>query len=138
MSIEDKIIKFNRCDYKIKVSEERVAECFNKDIQSVINDCNAVFSDFESFGEEVKQIIANMMFNMGRTKIKNLFPSMCKAIRDKNYKRAVLEMTYNYGLHPERGYCAWYIEVGLRSKRLVKRMDDYANEYLCNSNKSTI
>ena len=50
------------------ISKERVAECFDMDVQSVINDCNKLYEDFEDLPEEVQQIIANMMFNMGYTR----------------------------------------------------------------------
>ena len=31
------------------ISKERVAECFDMDVQSVINDCNKLYEDFEDF-----------------------------------------------------------------------------------------
>ena len=47
------------------VSEERVIEAFESDLQSVIRDCNVLYSDFHNLPEEAQQIIANMMFNLG-------------------------------------------------------------------------
>jgi lysozyme len=127
ISIEEKMIKFRRCDYKIKISKERVAYFFNKDIQSVIKDCNAVFSDFESFDEEIKQIVANMMFNLGINRFRR-FKKMIAAIKENNFKEAARQMIDSQ----------WYIEVGNRSRRLVKRMEDYANDYLCTGLKSIV
>ena len=41
-----------------KVSEERVTELFEQDIQTVIQDCKKVYDDWDKLPEEVKQIIA--------------------------------------------------------------------------------
>ena len=50
------------------VTEERVKECFAKDVIIVLEDCKILHEDWDGYPEEVKQIIANMMFNMGRTR----------------------------------------------------------------------
>ena len=57
-----------REDVGTRVSEERVRECFDKDVQSVLRDCSLLYKDFDELPEEAKQIIANMMFNMGYTR----------------------------------------------------------------------
>ena len=52
------------------VSEERVKECFEKDVDVSIQECNALYgSQFRSWPEEVQEIIVNMMFNLGRTRL---------------------------------------------------------------------
>ena len=51
------------------VSEDRVDECFEKDVESVISDCKKLHEGWDGYPEEVKQIIANMMFNMGLTRL---------------------------------------------------------------------
>ena len=48
------------------VSEERVNELFDKDCQVMIDECKILYPNFDELPEEAKQIIANMMFNMGR------------------------------------------------------------------------
>ena len=42
-----------------EISEERVTELFEEDIQIVIQDCKKVYDDWENLPEEVKQICAN-------------------------------------------------------------------------------
>ena len=49
-----------------EISEDRVTELFEQDVQSVIIDCKKVYDDWDNLPEEVKQIVANMMFNLGR------------------------------------------------------------------------
>ena len=51
------------------VSEDRVDECFEKDVESVISDCKKLHEGWEDYPQEVKQIVANMMFNMGLTRL---------------------------------------------------------------------
>ena len=41
------------------VSEERVIECFESDLETVIGDCESLYEDFDDLPEEAKQIIAN-------------------------------------------------------------------------------
>ena len=48
------------------VSEERVNELFDKDIQITIDECEQLFGNFQDLPKEVQKILANMMFNLGR------------------------------------------------------------------------
>ena len=51
------------------VSEERVKQAFDADIQTVLKDVYSWSDDCNSWPSEVKEIIANMMFNMGLTRM---------------------------------------------------------------------
>ena len=93
------------------VSKERVAECFDMDVQSVINDCNKLYNNFENLPEEVQQIIANMMFNLGRTRLSK-FKGMKRGVDSYNWNQAADEMVDS----------RWYRQVTNRAQRLVSRM----------------
>ena len=93
------------------VSERRVEEAFDKDIQSVIDDCQRLYSNFNAMPEECKQITANMMFNMGLPKMK-AFKKMNAAIENDDYLKASEEMVDS----------KWYRTVPNRADRLVQRM----------------
>ena len=93
------------------VAERRVEEAFDKDIQSVIDDCQRLYSNFNAMPEECKQITANMMFNMGLPKMK-AFKKMNAAIEDEDYLKASEEMVDS----------KWYRTVPNRADRLVQRM----------------
>ena len=93
------------------VSERRVEEAFDKDIQSVIDDCQRLYSNFNAMPEECKQITATMMFNMGLPKMK-AFKKMNAAIEDEDYLKASEEMVDS----------KWYRTVPNRADRLVQRM----------------
>ena len=93
------------------VSRERVAECFENDLDGVIKDCNKLYYNFEDLPEEVQQIIANMMFNMGRTRLSK-FKGMKRGIDSLNWNQAADEMVDS----------RWYRQVTNRANRLVERM----------------
>ena len=95
------------------ISKERVAECFDMDVQSVINDCNKLYEDFEDLPEEVQQIIANMMFNMGRPRL-TMFKKMHAALDIADWKVAAIEGRDS----------RWYHQVTNRAERLMVRMEN--------------
>ena len=73
------------------VSDERVRQAFEADVVSVIEDCNKLYNDFDELPEEVQQIIANMMFNMGRTRLSK-FRGMKRGVDNKDWNAAANEM----------------------------------------------
>ena len=93
------------------VSSDRVAETFESDIQSVLRDCNVLYSDFHNLPEEAQQVIANMMFNMGRTRLSK-FKGMKRGVDSRNWHAAADEMVDS----------AWYRQVTNRADRLVERI----------------
>tara|TARA_R100000988_G_scaffold75113_1_gene39644 strand:+ start:9650 stop:10093 length:444 start_codon:yes stop_codon:yes gene_type:complete len=101
----------NNMEVGTPVSEKRVQEVFDKDVQSVIDDCKRLHNDFNSLPEECKQIIGNMMFNMGLPKMK-AFKKMNKAIEERNWEEASRQMIDS----------KWYKTVTNRADRLVQRM----------------
>ena len=93
------------------VSEERVIEAFESDLQSVLRDCNVLYSDFHNLPEEAQQIIANMMFNLGLPRLSK-FRNMKACVEAKDWMGAGDEMMDS----------RWYNQVPNRAGRLVNRM----------------
>ena len=93
------------------ISQERVDECFLKDVDTVIADCHILYDDFDDLPEEVQHIIANMMFNMGRPRLSK-FVGMKNAVDERDWERAANEMVDS----------RWYSQVPHRADRLVDRM----------------
>jgi lysozyme len=93
------------------VSENRVNECFAKDVETVLSECKKLYSNFELLPEEVQLIIANMMFNMGRPRLSK-FVGMRAAVDSGDWHRAAVEMVDS----------KWYQQVTNRADRLVQRM----------------
>jgi len=98
-------------DVGTPVSEDRVLEAFDHDLDITVNECRVLFPDFDEKLDEVQEILINMMFNMGRTRLSK-FKKFIGALNDKNYNEAADQMMDS----------KWYHQVGNRSVRLVERM----------------
>ena len=94
-----------------KVDTDRVKEAFETDVESVLSDCEQLYVQFEHLPEEAKLIIANMMFNMGRTRLSK-FKGMKRGVDARNWEAAADEMVDSQ----------WYNQVTNRADRLVVRM----------------
>lgn len=95
------------------ITEERCIELFESDVESVVADCRILYPDhWDDFPQEAKQVVANMMFNMGRTrlsKFKNHNSAMCAHIFD--------------GAAKEGRDSRWYDQVTNRAERLMLRLE---------------
>ena len=98
-------------DVGTAVDEARCIEAFNQDVETVIKDCKILYPDFDDLPEEVQQIVANMMFNMGRPRLSK-FKGMKRGVDAKDWNTAADEMVDS----------AWYRQVTNRAERLVERM----------------
>ena len=93
------------------VSDLRVIEAFEDDVQNVLTDCEKLYVQWEHLPEEVQLIIANMMFNMGRTRLSK-FKGMKRGVEARDCNAAADEMDDS----------RWYRQVTNRADRLVTRM----------------
>ena len=93
------------------ISEDRVIEAFNEDVETVLGDCAILYDDFDELPEEAQLIIANMMFNLGRPRLSK-FKGMKAGVDARDWKKAADEMVDS----------AWYRQVPNRAGRLVTRM----------------
>ena len=93
------------------VSDERVNELFEKDINVTLEECRYLYDDFDNLQEEVQKIIGNMMFNLGRPRLSR-FHKMKKAVLDKDWQEAANQMQDS----------KWYEQVTNRAERLCERM----------------
>jgi len=94
-----------------EVSESRVAEAFEQDVQTVLSDCAKLYSDFEELPEEAQLVIANMMFNLGYPRL-SAFKGMKAGVDARDWNRAADEMIDS----------RWYKQVTNRAQRLVDRI----------------
>jgi lysozyme len=93
------------------ISDERVAELFEKDVGWTIKDCYKLIPDFDMLPEEVRLIFANMMFNLGMKNL-GLFKRFFAAIEDRDWQKAADEMYDS----------KWRRQVPNRAGRLIERM----------------
>ena len=94
-----------------EVDSDRVQEAFEADVESVLSDCERLYVQFEHLPEEAQLIIANMMFNMGYTRLSK-FKGMKRGVDARNWESAADEMVDS----------KWYDQVTRRADRLVVRM----------------
>ena len=97
------------------VTEQRVKECFEADLDLAIGECDALYGrgNFNDLPDEVQQILVNMMFNMGRTRLSK-FKNFNAAILDHDWKTAAVEGRDSL----------WYRQVTNRAERLMTRMEN--------------
>ena len=93
------------------VDEIRVNEVFEQDTHVTIGECRKLFDDWDKLPEEVRLILANMMFNMGRPRLSK-FKKMIQAIKDSDWLEAANQMKDS----------RWYKQVTNRADRLISRM----------------
>ena len=99
------------------ISESRCIEAFESDIVGVLSDCETLYPDFGDLPEEAQQIIANMMFNLGRPRLSK-FKGMKAGVDAKSWSSAADEMVDS----------RWYTQVPNRARRLVDRMRQVDND----------
>ena len=93
------------------ISESRVIEAFEQDVQTVLSDCAILYPDFDELPEEAQQVIANMMFNLGRPRL-SAFKGMKAGVDSRDWNEAADQMVDS----------RWYRQVGARAERLVERI----------------
>ena len=95
------------------VTEQRVTEVFQKDLDKMIAECQKLYPTWDDLPEEVQEILCNMMFNMGRTRLSK-FKKMNAAIGRKDWKEAAKEGRDS----------RWYHQVTNRAERLMTRLEN--------------
>ena len=97
------------------VDEERVRNCFERDLDIAISECELLYEDgrFGDLPDEVQQILVNMMFNMGRPRLSQ-FKKMNRAISDGDWKIAAMEGRDS----------RWHKQVTNRAERLMSRLEN--------------
>ena len=93
------------------VSSDRVNELFKRDLEICLDDCRALFSDFDGLPDDAQAVIANMAFNLGRTRL-GKFKKFIAAIDRHDWQNAASEM------HDSK----WRKQVPARAGRLIRRM----------------
>ena len=94
------------------ITEERVRECFEHDLDTAVSECEALFKDnWNEYPGELKEILVNMMFNLGRTRL-GKFKKFIGAINEGDWEKASVEMMDS----------RWAVQVGPRANRLRDRV----------------
>ena len=96
------------------VSEERVRECFEADLDTAIGECVVLYGEeaWGDFPSEVQEVLVNMLFNLGRPRLSKF----------RNFNAKILEGDYA-GAAPEGLDSLWARQVGPRAIRLMQRLE---------------
>lgn len=95
------------------VPEERVNTLFNIDFNTMVKECEVLFDgNWESYPEEVQEILVNMCFNLGRTRLAG-FKNFRKALDAGDWATAAVEGRDS----------RWHSQVGNRAERLMNRLE---------------
>ena len=97
------------------VDEERVRECFERDLDTAIGECRTLYGEgaFGDLPDEVQQILVNMMFNMGRPRLSGF----------KKFNAAIAEGDWTEAAKEGRD-SRWYNQVTNRAERLMERLEN--------------
>lgn len=94
-----------------EVLMETVLEWFDEDYNEAVNDCVALLPSFESLPDQVKRVLVNMAFNLGRSRL-GKFKKMLAAVEAGEWTEAANQMVDS----------RWYNQVGNRSIELENWM----------------
>jgi len=96
-----------------EVSQERVIEAFDVDCETMVKECEILFEDdWNTFPGEVHEVLVNMMFNMGRTRLSKF----------KNFKKALVAHEWTKSATEGRD-SLWHKQVPNRAERLMVRLE---------------
>ena len=100
-----------------EISDDRCDELFAQDIAGTIKDCDWLFKSWHDQPDDVRLILANMMFNLGMPRLSN-FKKMRAAIdaSPPDYLEAAVQMADS----------RWARQLPNRSARLINRMENVA------------
>lgn len=99
-----------------QVTEERVRKLFALDILVTLEDCRALFSNWDDLPEEVQLILANMAFNLGRSRLSR-FKLLRAAVDACDWQECCAQMSDS----------KWARQLPNRSGRLIQRMQELAD-----------
>ena len=94
------------------VSIERVNELFEKDLDIMLKECAGLYDSWDTFPEEVQEVLVNMCFNVGATRLRK-FKLMTAALEEGDWKTAAVEGRDSL----------WYRQVTDRAERLMRRIE---------------
>lgn len=95
------------------ISDDRIDALFKQDVEIAIKDCQDIFLSWDQQPDEVKLILANMCFQLGRPRLSK-FVKLINAIESwpPNYDEAANQMFDS----------RWRRQTPARAKRLIDRM----------------
>ena len=107
------------CARGTPVDEERVRECFDRDVETSITEVKFLVKDFDDKPDIVQEILINMHFNLGHYRL-SLFRKFLEAIKNNDWMEAAKEGRDS----------RWYTQVTNRAERLMNKLETLNINYL--------
>ena len=103
------------------ITKERCEEYLNYDIERSLDECEMVFKRFPYLPDDCQLVCANMMFNLGQTRLR-MFKNFIAALDENppDFITAAAEMKNSL----------WHKQLPNRSNRLIARMIKLADSSL--------
>lgn len=79
------------------ITDEMIDRLLNISIEAATNNCRDIYKEFDSFSENRRFALIDLMFNMGSGKILKGFPSFVKAVNVQDWQLAADELKYSNG-----------------------------------------
>ena len=93
------------------VSEERIRDCLNKDIDTVCNELDRNLHWWRGLNDNKQRVMVNMGFNLGYPRLSK-FKNFLAAMQKNDFETAAIEMMDS----------KWATQVGKRAERLKQRV----------------
>ena len=93
------------------ISDDRIDALFKQDVEIAIEDCRYIFLSWDQQNDEVKKILCNMAFQLGRNRLSG-FKLLIAAIEASDYSEAANQMFDS----------RWRRQTPNRANRLIARM----------------
>ena len=93
------------------VSEERILECLNNDIDIVCKELDQNMTWWSELDDTRQRVLANMAFNLGLPRL-GKFKKFLAAVQEQDWEKAAVEMMDS----------KWATQVGNRAVRLKEKM----------------
>ena len=94
------------------VDEERVKECFDRDVETSTTEIKFLVKDFDDKPDIVQEVLVNMLFNLGYHRL-SAFKKFLKAIKNNDWNEAAKEGRDS----------RWYTQVTKRAERLMSKLE---------------
>ena len=94
------------------VDEERVKECFDRDVETSTTEIKFLVKDFDDKPDIVQEVLVNMLFNLGYHRLW-LFKKFLRAIKNNDWNEAAKEGRDS----------RWYTQVTMRAERLMSKLE---------------
>ena len=99
-----------------KITDERVNEVFQTDVELYISETKSVFPGLENKPDKIQLVLVNMCFNLGAPRLSK-FKKFIAAIEAQEWLEAALEMMDSQ----------WAKQVGPRAERLKQVVIDHSS-----------